>query len=490
MTGTRTCTRCGAQLLTSTLPVCGRCLLQADLPSVIIGGRLEVQDEIGRGGMGAVFRARHLGLDRAVAVKFLPESFANQPEMKARFHREAQLLALLSHPHIVHVYDYGQEDGQAYITMEYVEGRPLSAAIPMSPKQAVAIAIQVCEALEYAHARGVIHRDIKPENILLDADGNAKVTDFGIARMTDPSTPGWLRTSASLTAGTPHYLAPEALTGAPPDACLDVYALGVVLYQCITGKLPIGDFDPLPGELDRLVRKALSPNPARRTPTASALRRDLTQLRLVGTDELPADERFWIHGAAMLSAATAAVSIWAGLLSLTPRVFATAELNPLTHFAMERLPDGRWVSRARFQTGPVVAAVVAMSVAFVALGVLRRHWRSTGLDIPRPDRQLSESKWVLALGLLCNVLYGVHRWLEPERSSFLTYVPLLGGVLELAILFVFLVGCYRHGELLGPCLTNPNCGSALSSLWFHPSWSSAGAWRTGVHEVYAPKITD
>ena len=156
--------------------------------------------------------------------------------------------------------------------MEYVDGLPLAAQLPLPAERAVAVAEQVCAALAYAHARGVVHRDIKPDNILIDADGRVKVADFGIARL---SGDDWAITAPQQTAGTPHYQAPEALAGAPPDPRMDLYALGVVLYQSISGQLPIGAFAPLSGRIDRVVRRALAADPARRYRDADEMRHAL-----------------------------------------------------------------------------------------------------------------------------------------------------------------------------------------------------------------------
>src|SRR5207247_2404945 len=139
----------------------------------------------------------------------------------------------------------------------------------------VEIAIQVCDALEYAHRQGVVHRDIKPENILIDSTGRVKVSDFGIARIIKPEIGQRAVTSTAAVLGTPQYMAPEALAGAPPHPQMDIYALGAMLYQMVTGDLPAGDFEPGPAMLDPIIRKALAPDPAKRYPDAGAMRRDL-----------------------------------------------------------------------------------------------------------------------------------------------------------------------------------------------------------------------
>jgi len=169
--GSAACPRCRRAYPGARLSLCPACLLEAEIPPALLGDSLELVDEIGRGGMGTVWKARHLRLGRTVAVKFLAPELAAQPDFERRLEREARALALLSHPGIVGVHDFGREEGLGYIVMEYVEGAPLSAAIPLPIDRAVVVARQVLEALAYAHRRGVVHRDIKPENILLDAAG-------------------------------------------------------------------------------------------------------------------------------------------------------------------------------------------------------------------------------------------------------------------------------------------------------------------------------
>ena len=199
-----------------------------------------LEAELGHGGMGRVFRARHERLGRAVAVKVLrPESAAN-PDFRARFAREARTLARLEHPGIVAVHDFGTTpDGDGYLVMQLVPGGSIADRLPLPVADALGIAIDLCGALTYAHGRGVIHRDIKPENVLMGDDGRARLSDFGIARLVDPATSddGPL-TRPSVVLGTPGYMAPEARAGARPDPRMDVYALGALLAHMLTGRHP------------------------------------------------------------------------------------------------------------------------------------------------------------------------------------------------------------------------------------------------------------
>jgi serine/threonine-protein kinase len=449
MTGAA-CARCGAVL--PAAGVCAACLYDADLPPVLLGGAIELEEEIGRGGMGTVYRAHHRGLGRRVAVKLLPPALAAQPSFRERFAREAQALGRLNHPHIVAVHDCGEQDGQPYIVMEYVDGQPLAAQLPLPAARAVAIAEPVCAALAYAHAHGVVHRDIKPDNILIGADGQVKVADFGIARL---SGDDWTITAPQQTAGTPHYQAPEALAGAPPDPRMDLYALGVVLYQSISGELPLGTFAPLPGRIDGVVRRALAADPARRYRDADEMRHALRAAAPAGGRALPPDERTWIFAVALLQAISCAVALWALLLSLTPRVVAPTDVLPLIMLPGETLADGRIVSWARFETWPTLAALATFAIAISAYGALRLHWRRHGIEEHAPDRPIPEARWVLVLGLLSCALYAYGKLVAWEARPVSTYLPLIGGVIEIAALLLLWVGILEAWRCRRPLYREP-----------------------------------
>jgi len=193
---------------------------------------------LGHGGMATVELAHDTELDRPVAIKRLAENLAANEEYKQRFLREARLAARLSHPNIVGVYDAGAENGIPYIVMEYVEGETVSDLLRhrgrLEPEEAVALGLQACSGLETAHDAGLVHRDIKPQNLLITPDGTLKIADFGIARSLD----GTQLTQAGTVLGTAAYLAPEQARGEEATPAADVYALGVVLYQLLTGRLP------------------------------------------------------------------------------------------------------------------------------------------------------------------------------------------------------------------------------------------------------------
>jgi serine/threonine protein kinase len=285
------------------LAACPRCALEADIGPHLCGEHLELLEEIGRGGMGTVFKARDLRSGHVVAVKILSDALTSDSDFQRRFEREAKTLALLRHPNIVRFHEFGRDDDRAYIVMEYVAGRPLSARIPLPRKRALHVATQACEALAYAHRRGLVHRDIKPQNILLDLEERVKVSDFGIAGFVAGSRPGWTVTAPGSVVGTLEYLAPEALAGAPPDPRMDVYSLGAVLYEMVTGRRPAGYFE-LPGPpFDRILQRALAPEPERRYATAQDMHQDLiSPARTNGAGPSSATKRTRLYLAALVVA--------------------------------------------------------------------------------------------------------------------------------------------------------------------------------------------
>lgn len=247
--------------------------------------QLEILDLVGHGGMGAVYKARQRGLDRMVALKILPPEVGQDPSFAERFSREARALAKLNHPHIVGVYDSGNVDGLYYLLMEYVDGVNLREAIQtkeLTPAEALAIVPQICEALQYAHDEGIVHRDIKPENILLDKKGRVKIADFGLARLLGNAADNFTLTGTHQVMGTLRYMAPEQLEGSHEvDHRADIYSLGVVFYEMLTGELPIGHFDApshkvqLDVRVDEVVLRTLAKEPSRRYQQASEIKTDV-----------------------------------------------------------------------------------------------------------------------------------------------------------------------------------------------------------------------
>jgi len=268
--------------------------------------QLELLELVGKGGMGAVYRARQKELDRIVALKILPPDIGNDPAFAERFAREARALAKLNHPGIVTLYEFGKADGLYFFLMEFIDGvnlRQLLRAGRVSPREALAIVPQICDALQFAHDQGIVHRDIKPENILLDRRGRVKVADFGLAkivgseRSTEQRSAGDLGSAASAgqraalltdagkVMGTPQYMSPEQIHApGEVDHRADIYALGVVFYQMLTGELPGKKLEPpskkvhVDVRLDEVVLRALEQKPELRYQQASVLKTQVETL--------------------------------------------------------------------------------------------------------------------------------------------------------------------------------------------------------------------
>ncbi len=269
--------------------------LQAILPAYDFLGL------IGCGGMGAVYHARQRSLRRSVAVKILPQALMNQQEARftERFRREALTMARLNHPGIVSAIESGEAGGFLYLVMEHVDGpdvaRLLRDAGRLAPEVAVSIASQIAEALDYAHASGVIHRDIKPGNILLTREGRVKITDFGLACRSDETQPDLTR--SNIAVGTADYLAPEALgQGLRVDGRADIYSLGVTFFQMLSGSVPRGRWK-MPSQtvgadprLDEILRRTLAADPEHRYPSSAALLKELAPIR-AGLARTPAEKR-------------------------------------------------------------------------------------------------------------------------------------------------------------------------------------------------------
>lgn len=263
----------------------------------LIANRYEVLDVLGTGGMSSVYRALDTLLEREVALKVLHPHYGDDEEYVERFRREARAVAQLSHPHIVTVIDRGEDAGNQYIVFELVDGESLKELVdrtgPLPARRALELAIQMGDALEFAHQQGLVHRDVKPQNVLLTPDGNAKVTDFGIARSLDVEH-GVTQTGTVL--GTSNYLSPEQARGQTVTPATDVYSLGVVLYELLTGAVPfpgenfvavamkhINEPPPslfekrpdVPARLVATVERALAKDPGERFPTMAALSAEL-----------------------------------------------------------------------------------------------------------------------------------------------------------------------------------------------------------------------
>jgi serine/threonine-protein kinase len=274
------------------------------VPGEVIAERYELEELVGTGGMSSVYRARDQLLERHVALKVLHSHYADDAEYVERFRREARAVAKLSHPHIVTVIDRGEDGGQQYIVFEYVDGENLKQLVertgPLPTRQAIELTLEIADALAFAHAHGLVHRDVKPQNVLITPDGDAKVTDFGIARSLDVEH-GVTQTGTVL--GTSNYLSPEQASGHTTTPATDVYSLGVVLYELLTAEVPfpgenfvavamkhLNDVPPniherrpdVPLRLGAVIERALEKDPADRFGSmdqfASELRQCLAEL--------------------------------------------------------------------------------------------------------------------------------------------------------------------------------------------------------------------
>jgi predicted Ser/Thr protein kinase len=443
------CPRCGARYPTGRLGACPICLLDAEVEPALLGD-LELLEEIGRGGMGRVYRARDRKLDRIVAVKFLPPELASLPDFRERLEREARALARLAHPNVVAVHDLGREDEAPYIVMEYAEGRPLSELLPLPLDRALDVALQTASALAAAHRAGIVHRDVKPENVLVDDAGRVKVADFGIARLLAPEDESRL-TSVGGVLGTPRYMAPEALAGAAPGPRMDVYSLGVLVHEMLVGRGSAAS-ESLPPAIRAIVARATARAPDDRYASVEEMARELAAVR-GGADGLPVEERYWLWAVALLQTLAVSAALWAFVASMTPKLLAPGDVPPLVMIGAEKLADGRVVSRARFEVGPALAALGMAVLALAGQGLLRRHWREAGLERPAPGGPVSESRHVLHLGVLCLALYGVRKALEAFGfSTGMIYLPLLGGALETATLFFVWVSILQARRTSRPLL--------------------------------------
>ncbi len=298
---------------TSRIQVSGPILQTGD----VLGGRYEILQLLGEGGMGAVYKARDRELDRFVALKLIRPELAANPSILARFKQELLLSREVTHKNVIRIFDLGDADGVKFITMEFVEGQDLRSLIQekkkFPPEEAVELMQQVCRALEAAHTLGIIHRDLKPQNIMLDQTGRILVMDFGLARMVEGD--GMTQTGALV--GTMEYMSPEQALGKDLDQRSDLFSLGLILYELLTGKMPfkaesavaslikrnqeqavpVSDHDgTIPRALSNIVSKCLERDPALRYQTATEFLQDLEVWqgkRAAATLRFPTSEKPW-----------------------------------------------------------------------------------------------------------------------------------------------------------------------------------------------------
>src|SRR5713226_3528251 len=312
------------------------------LPSTVVS-HYRLLDSLGTGGMGVVYRAEDTTLGRTVALKFLPPSIIHDNKRMERFREEARTASLLNHPNICTIYEVGEEHGEMFIAMEYVEGRPLSEFIRengLATSSVLRYGRQIAAALEHAHGRGVIHRDLKPLNVIITPEGDAKILDFGLAKRTDPEDVSRKTLQAAPTetsvgmAGTMPYMSPEQLEGSDATVRSDIWSLGVLLYEMTSGVRPFGGenlyrlctaiiqepYPPLlesvPPGLSAVIRRCLEKEPGRRYQRASEVGAALEALEPSTATGIvpqitPAHGNFaWWAAASMAAAALAMAGLW------------------------------------------------------------------------------------------------------------------------------------------------------------------------------------
>jgi serine/threonine protein kinase len=468
MTDKRQCPKCGAELSADAAQgLCPKCLLdagfesqaasaageaptgpfvtpsQAASPTIPPSSRfatpyletlsrqfpqLEILEHLGQGGMGVVYKARQRQLDRLVAVKLLPPSVGEEPAFAERFTREAQALARLNHPNIVQVYDFGRTDEYFYFVMEYVDGVNLRALIrdhKLDPEAALKIVPQICEALQFAHDEGIVHRDIKPENILVDKKGRVKIADFGLAKLLGRAAEDYSLTGTGQLMGTLGYMAPEQLQQAHKvDHRADIYSLGVVFYEMLTGQLPIGRFEPpskkvqVDVRLDEIVLRSLESEPDRRYQHASDVKTDLDSM-----NELAAERRRFGSQPAGPAASRVASNT---IATESPRQ-ASSVMTALAQWWSGR---ERWLANS-VKTGLLLVYFAAFFTFFgfhVESNVDERRaeigqpspWfvaHSTGSSFKNEVRFFTSSWLAVAIGFLAYYAYYRIRMIEAGRTS-------------------------------------------------------------------------
>jgi serine/threonine protein kinase len=440
------CPKCGAEIPPdSPADFCPRCLLATGLESDVdsVAGaqvttphsgsgrrfvpptaaeladrfpQLEILGLVGAGGMGAVYKARQRELDRTVALKILPPQLGEDPAFAERFLREARAMARLSHPNIVAIFDFGRAGDLCYFTMEFVDGTNLRQVIKtekVESSDALSIAVQICDALQYAHEEGVVHRDIKPENILVSRLGRVKITDFGLAKVVFDAAQASALTGTAELLGTYRYMAPEQLEQSSRrkvDHRADIYALGIVLYELLTGEVPMGRFHP-PSEksksdprLDEIVFRALEREPERRYQRASEIRTALESIDSTagGYSDTSALSSRWTSG--MFS------GVWSATTSR---------------------PASAWVVAVRL-LGMLVAFSGVMTACFMTWDAVRielietpANWSSYQTTIADQSSLgwQTQSGRIVAIAfvlILLHLLTNLHRlrWLRPTIAAF------------------------------------------------------------------------
>ena len=340
--------------------------------------QLEILELVGRGGMGFVFKARQPHLDRFVALKLLPDKLAQDPRFTERFNREGRMLARLNHPNIVSVYDFGQTEHFYFLLMEFVDGVNLRQAMQagrFSPGEALAIVPKICEALQYAHGQGILHRDIKPENILLDSHGHVKIADFGIAKLVGEEKSDVSLTQTGAALGSPHYMAPEQLEKPTEvDHRADIYSLGVVFYEMLTGELPIGRFaapsskTPVSANVDDVVFRTLEKDREKRYQSAGEVKSQVEHLTQAGaavSGAVPPK----IPGAEAIVPKWSQKAVWAAVLT----ALSLPLLLPLLIVAYLGAGGLGWLPRILAFGAISLPGVIGCFLGWMALSDIRAH---------------------------------------------------------------------------------------------------------------------
>jgi len=427
------CTQCGAELpADAPQGQCPRCLMKLGLPTgaevdkvgdskttsdvppnaTPPGGfippepsvlatqfpQLEIIELLGQGGMGAVYKARQKQLDRLVALKILPPEVGRTEAFAERFTREARSLAKLNHPRIVSVYDFGHtEDGLYYFIMEFIDGTDLRRVIQsgaLSATEALAIVPQVCDALQFAHEEGIVHRDVKPENILIDKKGRVKIADFGLAKLLDRPATVYTLTQAGQRMGTPHYMAPEQIEHpGQVDHRADIYSLGVVFYEMLTGELPLGMFAPpskkvqVDVRLDQVVLHSLEKEPERRYQHASEVKSDVEIISAEPKASIKYPPRASAPVKRRLSRAAIIGACWAPLffLMLVPVALFFVPIQKVTTTGPAPEP---FVS---IEAPGVSVEVPSVSVSESGVSVPGASVKAPGVSVEAPGVSVSES---------------------------------------------------------------------------------------------------
>jgi len=455
------CPQCGAEMPRTTEGLCPRCLMAQIVQPTQDGGdpmstlppltpkelaphfpQLEILECLGRGGMGVVYKARQKSLNRLVALKLLAPERVDDPQFAERFKKEAQALATLNHPHIVSVYDFGQEGGFYYLLMEFVDGvnlRQLLQAKRLTPKEALSIVPPVCDALQCAHDHGIVHRDIKPENLLIDKAGVVKIADFGIAKMysshlaprDEPSahanqddahcseaasaceSPQIISRSEMATLLTPAYAAPEQQNG-HADHRADIYSLGVVLYEMLTGERPKDKIEApskrvqVDIRIDEIVLRALEKAPELRFATAAEFR---TQVEAATAPSVPSSPSVDMKSLWFVPAMLWGV-LYVALLSLLASTWHLLPVRMASHFGFDGVADawsGRWT-----QVLFIGGAPLGLVALFAVLAVLMPRFPRL-LNVPRRDYWLARERMPLTCALLLRWLF----WLACLMTSFI-----------------------------------------------------------------------